>query len=401
MRGRTISVVMGLVLVASLVPLSEAGACAGSLYYFNEMASQSHQSSRFYFTTEGSTLAFTVTRSVHDCTPETGTATYTTIDGGAVAPGDYATQSNTFSYSVPGAFHEMQDRSGQITTQQDLTEEGLETFSLYLQSMTGGSPGTPRQVPAYVIDDDAASPNFEFQPGASFGQLEGTTIQIPVFRSGADVSQDNIGFTISSATADPEDYSPATGSVAFGDGQRVSTLAIDLADDGQQEPDETIQVTLDGSGSGTQQATVTILDDTAVTTETTNPRSRFHHPRHDLVYSYGDYRIREMHVFASDNLSGVKYVQMALRKKMTSGRCRWWKSGGFMRGPCKQKIWFKLKPPAYPDGPYYFRAPKLVPSKGTSVRYYTGFARAMDEAGNQEVLFTTGRNANTFEVKRG
>jgi len=276
-------------------------------------------------------------------------------------------------------------------------------FSVRMDAATPSKMGGANPVTAYLIDGDGPE-RFMLRPGASAqAETEARLLRVPLFRAGvADTGQ--VDYTIENGTASNDDYTDLTGGTAeFAPGAVGTLIEIRMEDDGLQEPDETFTITLgEGAASGENTSVlVTIKDNTAIKIEGTNPRTRFHHPRHRLAYRFGDYRIREMHVFASDNLSGVRSVQLGLRQKFKSGRCKWWKAGRFRRGPCKKKVWLSMKRPAYPDGPYYFRLPKLRPSMGTRIRNYTGFARARDQAGNVEVLFKVGRNANTFEVKRG
>jgi len=178
----------------------------------------------------------------------------------------------------------------------------------------------------------------------------------------------------------------------------VKTIDISLVNDAVAEPPETLTISLTGVEVVSPSATTfTILDNE----EGNVPKSKFHHPRHRWRYPYNDYRVREIHVFTKDELggSGVVAVEIALRRRMMNGKCAWWNGKRFRRGDCSEKLWRPTK--AYEPGDfYYYRIKALGPSVGTPIMNYTGFARAIDGAGNMESLLQPKRNRNTFEIRR-
>jgi hypothetical protein len=92
-------------------------------------------------------------------------------------------------------------------------------------------------------------------------------------------------------------------------------------------------------------------------------------------------------------------VELALRRKMMKGKCGWWNGKRFRRGDCSKPLWRTMK--AYEPGKfYYYRIKALAPSVGTRIMNYTGYARAIDGAGNVESLLQPKRNRNTFEIRR-
>jgi hypothetical protein len=392
-------VVVGLAMAASLLPAAPARACASSVVFLAEPAPEAHQTSPFYVAAEASSVDFTIRRSVHDCTPEAGTAGYSTVDDSAVSglSGDFTSESGVVSFPKPGEFHEDQYAAGQIETHSDGSEESLESFTIRIDdNVTGASRGAPNQLPAYIVDRNGPD-RFFLQSGAAYSQSEGfRNVTIPVFRAGPASGAADVGYTITPGSASTADYSTTSGTVSFTAGDPIGAITFSLVDDKIAETSETFTVSLNGTEVvAPSQITFTILDNE----EKVDPRSRFHHPRHGLVYRRGDFRLREVHVFTSDNLSGVVRSDMALRQKLKSGRCKWWNGSKFVARACSRKLWLRMK--VYETDFYYLRFPALRPSRGTRIRNYTGFSRATDRAGNVESSFTVGRNANTFEVKGG
>jgi hypothetical protein len=104
-----------------------------------------------------------------------------------------------------------------------------------------------------------------------------------------------------------------------------------------------------------------------------------HHPRHRWRYPYNDYRIREIHVFTEDEQggSGVVQVDLALRRRMTNGKCAWWNGKRFRGGDCSDRLWRRMK--VYEPGTfYYYRIKAIGSSVGTRVKNYTAYGRAID-----------------------
>ncbi|MDQ3954212.1 MAG: hypothetical protein M3285_01495, partial [Actinomycetota bacterium] len=121
------------------------------------------------------------------------------------------------------------------------------------------------------------------------------------------------------------------------------------------------------------------------------------------------WKVFEYHVYAKDNDggTGLDTVQMALKKKLRSGRCKWWTKVDWVAGPCRDLTWVGMRsnPKLYPPKDngellHFVRNPDgLVPSMGTKVKSYTIYSRARDLGGNTEQGFEFGRNRNVFEVR--
>lgn len=122
------------------------------------------------------------------------------------------------------------------------------------------------------------------------------------------------------------------------------------------------------------------------------PVSTIDRPRQGKTYAPS--KLRTLRGTATDN-GVVAEVELALRKKLVSGACRWWNGSGFVKRACGSKLFFD----AGGTGSWSSHLPsKLARSVGTTVAAYTLYARSRDAAGNIEPLFTKGRNANRFEI---
>jgi len=95
-------------------------------------------------------------------------------------------------------------------------------------------------------------------------------------------------------------------------------------------------------------------------------------------------------------------VQIAISRKKKNGKCQWWNGNRFRVGRCNPvpgKFWKKTKYDNFVDW-YVYRVPAFKPTVGTNIRFYRGYARGLDHAGNVEDRFIKKRNKNTFWIKR-
>ena len=124
------------------------------------------------------------------------------------------------------------------------------------------------------------------------------------------------------------------------------------------------------------------------------PTSRISHPRDGRTY--GQLGVRTLRGSASDTLSGIARVDVAVRQRLADGRCRWLtRRGRFEPGGCDRPRWLQA------DGAssWWFEVPQVLPESVGGIASYRAYARAVDGAGNVERRFQPGRNANTFEIR--
>jgi uncharacterized repeat protein (TIGR01451 family) len=100
-----------------------------------------------------------------------------------------------------------------------------------------------------------------------------TTFNVTVNRSGGTSGAVDVSYAIAAGSADPADFTAATGTVSFADGETSKTFPVTIVNDAIDEPDQTIALSLsnptNGSTLGAQAtATITIQDDDAAPTIT-------------------------------------------------------------------------------------------------------------------------------------
>lgn len=273
---------------------------------------------------------------------------------------------------------------------------------------TPGRLQEPFDVPLWIVDDDGIDRGAFETAGVTERSELYPSIAVAVFRAGAASAPATFGLSAQGSGASPaspgEDFTLPT-SVSFGVGERAKLVEVAVVNDKLPEPDEELTITLTNPGpvlpDDVTSTVVRILDNEEGGAGGIAPRSRFHHPKHKKKYVRGDYRLREFHVFATDEGgAGVASVAFALRQKTEKGTCRWFGGKRFRKGPCGAQRWVSMEHDPNLDW-YYFRLPKLKPSVRSTIRSYRAWSRAIDDAGNVETQFRNRQNRNTFEVLKG
>jgi hypothetical protein len=186
---------------------------------------------------------------------------YSTADETATSPGDYAAGAGVVTFA-PGT------TAAAITVPVagDTLEEPNETFAVNLSSPVGATladgaaTGTivdDETVPAISVGDAATAEGDTGQTAVSFG----VTLSHP----SADTVSVGLATADGSAIA-PADYLPAAEVVSFAPGETSKTVAVMVAGDAIDEPDESFAVNLSAPVNGLladHQAAGTITDDDA------------------------------------------------------------------------------------------------------------------------------------------
>jgi hypothetical protein len=282
------------------------------------------------------------------------------------------------------------------------TEAVAESFTVQLSNPVDGTIDPPDSVPFVIADNDGitrvAFDDLAYSRSESFDVLA-----VPVWRAGPADVQVTVPYVAGPGPGSPatsgDDYTVTSPNpLVFGSGDRVELITLSIVNDKADETDESVQLTLQPPSGATLSSPETKVATIVDNEEPFKPESRFHHPRHKLKYKWGDYRIREMHIFTKDaGGSEVVKAELALRRNRKNGNCSWWNGKRFTKGPCGDRVWLEL--PQYEKDFFYYRIRALRPTVGTKIKNYTGFCRATDGAGNVEDRFDAKRNANTFEVK--
>lgn len=201
------------------------------------------------------TATLTITRTGGLLTGNT-TVEFSTTDGSARAPGDYAPVSGSMFFgSLPLGGTQQQQLA--ITVKGDALDEPAESFRVLL---SGNDVADGEGV--VTIDDDDPPPvvNVLDAPAAPEGATAAFTIALSA-PSGREVS---VGYeTVDAAAVAGQDYAPSTGTARIPAGATSTTVAVALLDDGEDEADESFGLLIGSPVNGTRgtaSATATILD---------------------------------------------------------------------------------------------------------------------------------------------
>jgi hypothetical protein len=407
MSRRKLALLLSLSLAAGLLVLiSPAAACTTNHIRISLGGFPPEASTRFvYFFAEPSSSQQTnfSIQAGGDACEEPAAVDYATADGTATAGADYVQTQGTANLFLPT--HATDSESIGVTINADAQVDGhVESIQVSLSNPQNASLSNPFTAPILIIDDEGAT-RIGFE-GVPYSQSESSApVRIPVFRAGPATGATSVNYAVAPAGTSPatpgDDVTgPMSGTLTFASGDRVEPIDLNIVNDQLGEGDETFTISLSGATGGAiaaGQMTFTILDNE----EKDPPTSRLHHPRHKWRYKKSDYRIREVHIFTTDNPggSGVTAAQFALRRNMKNGDCYWLTKSGWQGKDCQGREWLDTQ---YDQTGqlWRFRLKQLKSSVGTRIKNYTAFSRAIDGANNVENEFVEKRNDNTFEVKR-
>jgi hypothetical protein len=392
-------------------PARAAGACTGTFHARGLLTGfRPFAGSLFYAAREGNsaTATIAVTPGCSDSEPGTDhvNVQFVTEPGTATSGQDYQEnddQTDPLCADVHGQCWPTNENVTLTMGSTGTEEPAVEAFRFRLTgttpTVTSPNLQEPFSVPVYVIDVDGPG-RASLEPGVAYSRSESfSKILIPVFAAG-ESPPSSVSYTITpdpNAPATPgEDFNDLTGGSVGIQPNGVGFIDIQIINDKIGEGPESVTITLMGTVDGAASTTFTILDNE----ENVFPVSRFHHPREKWKYNKADYRIREFHIFATDEGgSGVVAAELALRRNLANGKCAWKAKKGWQKKDCQNRTWLPTK---YDDVGelFYYRMKQLKPSVKTKIKNYTAFSRAVDGAGNVEKEFTKKRNANTFEIRR-
>lgn len=198
-------------------------------------------------------LTFPITLSASTVQEVTGSCS--TADGGALAGSDYTARSAAFA--IPAGSTQVGFAVDLLGDQLDEADESLTltcTVSSGASVLDGSAAGT-------IADDDAA-------PTLAVGAVEvaeGATADVAVQLSAPSGRTVTVQLDTADGTAAaPDDYADTGALVTFAPGDTSEQVAVAVAQDALDEPDETFTVALSGAtnaGLGTPSAQVKILDD--------------------------------------------------------------------------------------------------------------------------------------------
>ncbi len=208
------------------------------------------------------TAQLTVKLSVASAFPIT--VKYATVAGGSATAGeDYTATSGTLTFA-PGET----SKTFTVDILNDALDEADETIDVTLSDPTNATLGTPFGAVVTIVDDDP-QPSVAFSQ-AAFTKGEGSgTAEIEVVLSAASGRVVTVDYTTSDGTATAgSDYAATSGTLSFAPGQVSAIIELAILDDAQDEPDETVNLTLSNPSNATLGAT----SSTVLTIEDNDPR---------------------------------------------------------------------------------------------------------------------------------
>ncbi|HYN36789.1 MAG TPA: Calx-beta domain-containing protein, partial [Actinomycetota bacterium] len=225
---------------------------------------------------------------------------------------------------------------------------------------------------------------------------------IGVARSGNTAESGTLTVIARPGTASVSDFSLTDGDLNFAADDTLESASLQVVDDDDVEPTQQFSVVLtlpaddghDGSATDTfVEVTVTIADNEV---DANPPTSSIVKPQDGM--SYIPAQLGRFKGLASDgNEIGIESVEIALRKNMKNGQCKWLRpSGSFVQGDCSKRKFLDANGKSHWD--YELQKP-LLPSEGSNIKSYGLSSRARDKAGNVEETFSGG-NSSHFEVRQ-
>jgi plastocyanin len=193
---------------------------------------------------------------------------YSTSNGSASAPGDYAQTSGTLNW----ADNDDDSKTFQVPIADDGTQESSESFSVTLSNASGGaSVGSPGTVTVTITDDDggggggAGTIRFT-QASISAGEAAGT-VTLTAQRTGGTTGAVGVSYATANGSAGtPSDYAAVASTLSWADGDGANkSFNVTLVNDAETEGDETFTATLSSPTGGASlgspaTSTVTIVD---------------------------------------------------------------------------------------------------------------------------------------------
>ena len=228
--------------------------------------SQFRFSGTSYLTIEGAPATLTVQRLGAAITP--ATVKFATVNGLAVAPGQYAAKNGTLVFA-PGVTSQIIT----ITTVNDAVQRGDADFSVVLSDAVGAALGTPSTATVEIQENDGNG-TVRFS-AVAYSVLEGAPATISVTRSGGTAGPLTVGYaTVAGGTAiggaapgPGVDYVTRSGTLTFAAGATTQTFMVTTVADAVVEGAKTVNLALNvpaGSGAvlgSPSTAVLTIVDD--------------------------------------------------------------------------------------------------------------------------------------------
>ncbi|TWU42045.1 Calx-beta domain-containing protein [Novipirellula artificiosorum] len=209
------------------------------------------------------TATFTINRS--GGSDGSVSVTYATSNGTATAGEDYTAVNQSVTFAAGET-----TKTVMVAITDDAVVENDETFTLTLSAPTNGATlGTVTTSTATIIDNDNPTPVpgvFVIAPATVTVDEDAGTVQFTVNRTTGSDGAVSVGYATMNGTATAgEDYTAASATLDFADGETSKIFTVAITDDSVDESDETFSVTLSNPTNGASlgavaTSTVTIAD---------------------------------------------------------------------------------------------------------------------------------------------
>lgn len=195
---------------------------------------------------EGGILPFVVTRTNPSSTG-TYSVSYATSNGSAQS-NDYTSASGTLTFG-PGE----STKTVNVQTTADSAGEPAETVLMNLSGPTNGATLGTGQAAGTIDASVETNPPPVFSISAGAPVNEGGILSFVVTRTNpSSTGSYSVSYATSNGSAQSDDYSPASGTLTFGQGESTKTVSVQTIADYAGEPAETVLMTLSGpTGGGT------------------------------------------------------------------------------------------------------------------------------------------------------
>ena len=230
------------------------------------MPSVSFSTGSFTFSETGGTQAITVRLS--NAYNSTVTVRYATSNGSAASGSDYTATSGTLTFA-PGET----SKTFSIPIINDVLVEPSETIQLTLSAPVSATLGTQRTATVSITDNDV--PTVSFSQASKSASEATTSASFTVTLSSASTKSVTVKYALANGgtATSGADFTLPAGTLTFAPGEVSKTIAFTIANDTQDENDETLKIGLSTPSNATlgsvSVATYTIVDNDA------SPAARF------------------------------------------------------------------------------------------------------------------------------
>ncbi len=230
------------------------------------MPSVSFSTGSFTFSEAGGAQAITVRLS--NAYNSTVTVRYATSNGSAASGSDYTATSGTLTFA-PGET----SKTFSIPIINDVLVEPSETIQLTLSAPVSATLGTQRTATVSITDNDV--PTVSFSQASKSASEATTSASFTVTLSSASTKSVTVKYALANGgtATSGADFTLPAGTLTFAPGEVSKTIAFTIANDTQDENDETLKIGLSTPSNATlgsvSVATYTIVDNDA------SPAARF------------------------------------------------------------------------------------------------------------------------------